>query len=830
MMTTAEKLTALRRAMARRGLAAYLVLTDDFHASEYVGDYFKAREYLSGFTGSAGTLLILPSRALLWTDGRYFLQAESQLAGSGIELMRSGEPDVPTLERFLLAELEDGSLLGFDARTVNTALARRLGNKLRTKHIRFAGDEDLVGALWPDRPPLSAAPVWELGIDYAGEARADKLARVRAAMADEGADAFVVTALDELAWLLDLRGNDVACTPVFLGFLLLTKENAVLCARAGAVGEEVKASLAADGVRLADYEGIYGLVRALPRGTRVLLDGATANYRLTQSVPDGAETLDRPSPIVPMKAVKNAVEQENLRRAHLADGIALTRFLRWLKCDAVREGATELSAAAKLEEYRRESADYLEPSFDPILAYGPHGAIIHYEATEETDVPLEAHGLLLADTGGHYRTGTTDVTRTVALGPVAEEEKRACTLVLRGHLALAAARFRAGVTGENLDILARGPLWDEGLDYNHGTGHGVGYLLSVHEGPQRIHWSIASNARHTALEPGMIFSDEPGLYLAGKFGVRLENLLLVREAETNAYGRFLSLEPLTLAPFDRDTIDPSLLSDRELAQLNAYHARGSELAICAVSAIMAQTTITEKEKNGMDIFDILGPVMVGPSSSHTAGAARIGAMARTLLGGEVAYAKLHLYGSFAETGKGHGTDRALVAGLLGMKPDDLRIPNAFEEAKKAGLRYTIDEIDLRDAHPNTAVLELTGKGGRTLTVQASSLGGGRIMVNKLDGIEVNFTGESNTLVVRNQDEFGSVAAVTSILNQLRVNVANMSVHRHKRGGDALMVIETDQHIKPKQVEFISELPGILGVTYYDKEDDEDGSGFDERNL
>ena len=552
MMTTAEKLTALRRAMAQRGLAAYLVPTDDFHASEYVGDYFKAREYLSGFTGSAGTLLILPSRALLWTDGRYFLQAESQLAGSGIELMRSGEPDVPTLERFLLAELEDGSLLGFDARTVNTALARRLGNKLRTKHIRFAGDEDLVGALWPGRPPLSAAPVWELGIEYAGEARADKLARVRAAMADEGADAFAVTALDELAWLLDLRGNDVACTPVFLGFLLLTKEDAVLCARAGAVGEEVKASLAADGVRLADYEGIYGLVRALP---------------------DGAETLDRPSPIVPMKAVKNAVEQENLRRAHLADGIALTRFLRWLKCDAVREGATELSAAAKLEEYRRESADYLEPSFDPILAYGPHGAIVHYEATEETDVPLEAHGLLLADTGGHYRNGTTDVTRTVALGPVAGEEKRACTLVLRGHLALAAARFRAGVTGENLDILARGPLWDEGLDYNHGTGHGVGYLLSVHEGPQRIHWSIASNARHTALEPGMIFSDEPGLYLAGKFGVRLENLLLVREAETNAYGRFLSLEPLTLAPFDRDTIDPSLLSDRELAQLNAYHAR-----------------------------------------------------------------------------------------------------------------------------------------------------------------------------------------------------------------------------------------------------------------
>lgn len=573
MMTTTERLTALRRAMAQRGLAAYLVLTDDFHASEYVGDYFKTREYLSGFTGSAGTLLVLPSRALLWTDGRYFLQAAEQLRGSGIELMRSGEPKVPTLADILCAELEEGSLLGFDARTVSAALAKKLGKKLREKRVRFAGDEDLVDALWPGRPPLSAAPLWQPDEKYAGESRADKLARVRAAMGKEGADAFVVTALDELAWLLNLRGNDVACTPVFLGFLLLTREAATLCARAGAVGTAIGAALAADGVRLADYNDIYTLVSALPRDTRVLLDGTTANYRLTQSVPEGVEVLDRSSPIVPMKAVKNAAEQESFRRAHLADGVALTRFLRWLKCSAVREGATELSAAARLEEYRRACADYLEPSFEPILAYGPHAAVVHYEPTAETDAPLEAHGLLLADTGGHYHCGaTTDVTRTVALGPLTAEEKRACTLVLRGHLALAAARFRAGVTGENLDILARGPLWDAGLDYNHGTGHGVGALLSVHEGPQRIHWNVASNARHTALEAGMVFSDEPGVYFAGKFGVRLENLLLVREAGENEYGRFLALEPLTLAPFDRDAVDLPLLSDRELAQLNAYHA------------------------------------------------------------------------------------------------------------------------------------------------------------------------------------------------------------------------------------------------------------------
>ena len=576
-MVITERLAQLRRSMAQRGMDGYVVVTDDFHGSEYVGDYFKARAYLSGFTGSAGTLVVLPDRAALWTDGRYFLQAADQLAGSGIELMRMGQPNVPTIPAFLAEQLPEGGALGFDGRTVSSSFARTMEKALAAKHVRLTGEQDLVDGVWPDRPALSDKPVWEL--TGCGLTRSEKLAKLREKMAESDAAYLLLTGLTEIAWALNLRGGDVACTPVFLGFLLLTKEDAVLCARAGAVGEEVKAALAADGVRLADYEGIYGLVRALPRGTRVLLDGATANYRLTQSVPDGAETLDRPSPIVPMKAVKNAVEQENLRRAHLADGIALTRFLRWLKCDAVREGATELSAAAKLEEYRRESADYLEPSFDPILAYGPHGAIVHYEATEETNVPLEAHGLLLADTGGHYRTGTTDVTRTVALGPVAEEEKRACTLVLRGHLALAAARFRAGVTGENLDILARGPLWDEGLDYNHGTGHGVGYLLSVHEGPQRIHWSIASNARHTALEPGMIFSDEPGLYLAGKFGVRLENLLLVREAETNAYGRFLSLEPLTLAPFDHDTIDPSLLSDRELTQLNAYHARVYEALV-----------------------------------------------------------------------------------------------------------------------------------------------------------------------------------------------------------------------------------------------------------
>ncbi len=568
-MNTTEKLGALRRAMAERGVDAYLVPTDDFHASEYVGAHFKTREYLSGFTGSAGTLVVTPDRAALWTDGRYFLQAQEQLSGSGIELMRDGQPGVEKPEEFLLAQMRDGGVLGFDARTVSTAAARRLGKRLSEKHIRFDGDRDLAGAVWADRPPLSAEPVWELAEKYAGCGRAEKLRRVREAMAREGADTMLVTALDDIAWLLNLRGNDVQCTPVFLAYLLLTRERAVLCVQSSAVSREIGDALARDGVSLAEYGEIERLVRALPTGVHVLLDARTANYRLYQSVPDGVRVIDRPSPIALMKAVKNPTECENIRRAHRMDGAAVTKFLCWLKRTVGSGTVTERSAAAKLEELRRAGEGYLGPSFDPILAYGPHGAVVHYDTMNGDDTPLAPRGFCLADTGGHYLEGTTDVTRTAALGPLTEEERRAYTLVLRGHIRLAAARFRRGVSGNGLDVLARGPLWEQGLDYNHGTGHGVGYLLSVHEGPQRIHWNTAERC---ALVPGMVFSDEPGLYFAGKFGVRLENLVMVREEEKNGYGEFLSLEPLTMVPFDRDAIDCSLLSERELSWLNAYHA------------------------------------------------------------------------------------------------------------------------------------------------------------------------------------------------------------------------------------------------------------------
>ena len=572
-MNPVEKLAALRAEMAKRHIDAYVVVTDDFHASEYVGAHFKAREYLSGFTGSAGTLVVLPDSAALWTDGRYFLQAAQQLEGSGIDLMRMGEPDVPEIADFLRGHVPESGFIGFDSRTISNDFARSIGKKTCEKHIRFAGDEDLVDLVWADRPALSCEPVWELDVKYAGLTRAEKLKMVRGKMAELGADVFVIPALDEVAWLLNLRGGDVLYTPVFLSYLLLERDQATLCVQKEAVSAEIEASLRADGVALAPYDEIYRLIAALPDGTRVLLDGASANYRILQSVPDGAETLDRTSPIQLMKAMKTPAEQENERLAHIKDGVAVTRFLYWLKHTVGHESVTEISAAKKLEALRAEGEHYLEQSFDPILAYGAHGAIVHYEPTEETNIPMEAHGLCLADTGAQYLEGTTDITRTIALGPLTDEEKRIYTLVLRGHLQLGAAKFLYGCMGENLDMLARTPLWEAGLDFNHGTGHGVGFVLGVHEGPERIHWDVNRQKRHCVIEEGMIFSNEPGIYLAGKFGVRIENLVVVREAEVNEYGRFLKLEPLTLVPYDRDAIDPALLSSRDVELLNDYHAK-----------------------------------------------------------------------------------------------------------------------------------------------------------------------------------------------------------------------------------------------------------------
>ena len=567
MTVITERLARLRREMAQRGMDGYVVVTDDFHGSEYVGDFFKARAYLSGFTGSAGTLVVLPDRAALWTDGRYFLPAAEQLTGSTIELMRMGQPGAPAIGAFLAQHLPEGGVLGFDGRTVSSSFAGTLEKALEAKHIRFAGGEDLVDAVWPDRPALSDRPVWEL--TGCGLSREEKLAKLREKMAAEDAAYLLLTSLTEIAWALNLRGGDVACTPVFLSFLLIGREDAQLCIQPQAVPADIVEKLTACGVTLRPYGSIYDLLRALPAGTRVMADSATANYRIMESL-SHAEVLDQPSPAVLMKACKTQEETDGFRAAHIKDGAALCRFLYWLKTRIGEEPMTELSAAARLAAFRAEQPDFLDLSFDTIAGYGPHGAIVHYDPTPETDVPLHPEGLLLVDSGAHYRQGTTDVTRTIALGPVTQEEKRMFTLVLKGHLALAAARFPHGATGENLDVLARLPLWEQGLDYNHGTGHGVGFILSVHEGPQSFRWR-STDGRRIPLEEGMVISNEPGYYEAGKFGIRHENLVLVRAGETTDYGQFMYLEPLTMAPFDRDAIDVSLLTEAELAQLNGYH-------------------------------------------------------------------------------------------------------------------------------------------------------------------------------------------------------------------------------------------------------------------
>ena len=567
MTVITKRLARLRREMAQRGMDGYVVVTDDFHGSEYVGDYFKARAYLSGFTGSAGTLVVLPDRAALWTDGRYFLQAAEQLTGSTIELMRMGQPGAPAIGAFLAQHLPEGGVLGFDGRTVSSSFAGTLEKALEAKHIRFAGGEDLVDTVWPDRPALSDRPVWEL--TGCGLSREEKLAKLREKMAAEDAAYLLLTSLTEIAWALNLRGGDVACTPVFLSFLLIGREDAQLCIQPQAVPADIVEKLTACGVTLRPYGAIYDLLRALPAGTRFMADSATANYRIMESL-SHAEVLDQPSPAVLMKACKTQEETDGFRAAHIKDGAALCRFLYWLKTRIGEEPMTELSAAARLAAFRAEQPDFLDLSFDTIAGYGPHGAIVHYDPTPETDVPLHPEGLLLVDSGAHYRQGTTDVTRTIALGPVTQEEKRMFTLVLKGHLALAAARFPHGATGENLDVLARLPLWEQGLDYNHGTGHGVGFILSVHEGPQSFRWR-STDGRRIPLEEGMVISNEPGYYEAGKFGIRHENLVLVRAGETTDYGQFMYLEPLTMAPFDRDAIDVSLLTEAELAQLNGYH-------------------------------------------------------------------------------------------------------------------------------------------------------------------------------------------------------------------------------------------------------------------
>lgn len=567
----AERLSRLRALMQQKGVGAYYVPTADFHLSEYVNPYFKSRQYLTGFTGSAGTLVVTMDEAALWVDGRYFIQAEEQLSGTPVKLMKMGEEGVPSVLEYL-SKLPEGTVIGLDGRTVSAAMALRMEKTLSTRNITLEPDMDLVGDIWPDRPPLPNAPVYVLGVDSVGVSAADKIADIRRVLVEKDADAHVLCTLDDIAWLFNLRGGDVECNPVFLSYAIIERDAAYIFADKSKFHACVQEYLRQLNVTLLPYNDIYEFASKYDEGDAILLSTASVNYTLYDKLYDKAIIIDEENPEQLKKAIKNPVEIENMRKAHIKDGLAVTRFMRWVKENVGKEPISELSAAAKMDSLRLETEGNLGRSFSTISAYGPHAALPHYAPTEESNLAVEPRGFLLMDSGGQYYEGTTDITRTIAVGPLTDTEKKHFALVLRSMLRLANARFLYGCRGLNLDILARGPLWDEGLDFKHGTGHGIGYLLNVHEAPNGFRWKmVPERVDSCVFEEGMITSDEPGIYIEGSHGIRTENLIVCRKGEKNEYGQFMYFETLTMAPIDLDAIDPSYLNDTEKQQLNDYH-------------------------------------------------------------------------------------------------------------------------------------------------------------------------------------------------------------------------------------------------------------------
>ena len=568
-MSINDRIQALRQLMKENNIDVYIVPSADNHQSEYTGDYFRTRAFITGFTGSAGTAIITQTEAGLWTDGRYFIQAEAQLKGSEVTLYKMGNPGVPTIDEFLDRVLENGATLGFDGRVISMSEGLHYSKKFADKNIKIQDKFDLIDEIWEDRPAMSDAPLFYLEEKYTGESTASKLNRIRNFMKANGASVHLLITLDDIAWLLNMRGRDVQFTPVFLSYAAITMEAVHLFIDERKVSDELKDILAKDNVVLHPYNDIYSFTAALPNSESVLLDSARLNFALYNSIPEGAKIVDKMNPCVLYKAMKNDVEVENIKKAHVKDAVAHVKFNYWLKNNFDKEIITELSAAAKLESFRAEQENFLWPSFSPICAYGAHAAMCHYSPSKESDCALEPGTFFLTDTGGNYMEGSTDITRTLALGEISDELKFHYTNVLRGNLALSKAKFLYGCTGQNLDILARQYLWNVGLDYNHGTGHGVGYLLSIHEAPCRIRWQQGFET--IPLSHGMILSDEPGLYIEGSHGIRHENEILVRNGVKNMYGQFMEFEVITYVPFDLDAIDPTLMRDDEKAQLNEYH-------------------------------------------------------------------------------------------------------------------------------------------------------------------------------------------------------------------------------------------------------------------
>ena len=566
------RLAALRGEMNAKHIDFYLVTSSDFHASEYVGDYFKVSEYLSACTSDNVLLLIGKSEARLWTDGRYFISAAAELSGSEILLMKEGESGVPTLEQYLAQCLFEGACLAFDGRCVSAAMGRRFRDAAQKAGAICDGSADLISGIWTDRPALASHPVMILPDEIAGARFAEKCAEVRKKMAESGAHYLAVSTLDDIMWLLNIRGGDVECNPVALSYLLLGEETCDLFIQESEVTEEFRQYAAKEDIRLHPYDSILSYLSGFPFDQPVLVDPAGTSDAMLHLLKEKASVIEKENPVLMMKACKNETEMENIRKYYLLDSVALCRFIFYVKKNIGRIPMTEISAAHVLDDLRRAVPGFLDLSFPTIPAYNANAAMAHYAPSEEDCAVLAPSGFLLVDSGGQYLGATTDVTRTIVLGPLTQEMKRDFTLVAAGNLRLLYAKFREGMRGSQLDILARGPLYAHGMDYNHGTGHGIGYILNVHEGPQRIGTSRSAKYLDPPILPGMVTSDEPGLYRENEYGIRTESITLAVPAETTEFGNFLRFEALTFAPIDLDAIDPAYLTAEDVRLLNNYHA------------------------------------------------------------------------------------------------------------------------------------------------------------------------------------------------------------------------------------------------------------------
>ncbi len=568
------RLQALREKMAAEKIDFYMMPTADFHNSEYVNDYFKAREYFCNFSGSNGTLLVWQEGAGLWTDGRYFIQAEQELAGTQVTLFRMQDEGVPTIEEFLQREMKEGQTLGFDGRVISAKIGKSYEKKLSGKQICFRYDRDLADDIWTDRPEFPAGRVVLLKEELAGRCFEDKLQDVMEKVEKEGADSFLLTKLDDLMWLLNIRGCDVACNPVAMSYGYFSRERKILFIQKNALEEDVAEYLAQKGVMVEEYGSVAEFLKELPAGGKVLVDDRHCSYYLYQVLAERQTLVEKHNPTEALKAVKNLVELANMEKIYLKDSVAVTKFIYWLKKNIKTSmEITEISAADYLEQLRRSIPEFLDLSFPTIAGYKANAAMMHYEATPEKQAVLAPEGMLLVDSGGQYLGGTTDVTRTIILGQVSDEVKLHYTMVAAGMLRLSAAHWIHGCTGRNLDILARQPIWNMSLDYKCGTGHGVGYILNVHEGPQSLRWRMAEGVSEAVIEAGMDITNEPGIYVEGSHGIRIENVMVAENDVKNEYGQFMHFKTLTWVPVDMEAIDEKYLTETDKALLYAYQRK-----------------------------------------------------------------------------------------------------------------------------------------------------------------------------------------------------------------------------------------------------------------